>query len=130
MNARTVTKLTLAALLAGAVPAAAHAHDWDHDARPIAVQPAPWQPAPPPPAIAPLGEDRGFGHREWRGGGWRARELARIDAELRALDAERADFHARFAFRPGALRRFDRGYFVRRAEIEHRRGELVRVAWR
>lgn len=110
-------KLVLAAVLAGALPAAASAGDCDHDpGRAGEYRPVPWQPAPPPPA--------------WRMG-WRERELAAIRAELRALDVARADFHARFAGRPGKLRRYDRDFLERRAELERRYHALqARYAWR
>jgi hypothetical protein len=120
-----LSKLLAAAVLAGSVPAAASARDCDHDRdRPAAVviQPAPWRPAPAP----------GWRDGGWREVAWRERELASVRAELRALDARRADFHARNAWRPGQLRRFDRWYLERRAELERRWQELQpqRLAWR
>ncbi len=81
-----IPKLVLAAVLAAALPAAA-ARACDHDAarRGEAAWPVPWRPDPAPP------------HR-WREAAWRERELQRVRAEIQALDAERADFHARFAW--------------------------------
>ncbi len=110
-----ISKLVLAAVLAAMVPVAAR--PCDHDDRREAAWPAPWRPEPAP------------SHR-WREAAWRERELWRIRAELQALDAERADFHARFAWNPRKLRRYDRSYLERRAELERRWSELQPVAWR
>lgn len=110
-----ISKLVLAAVLAGSIPAAASAHE--RDGRPDAVYPAPPQHVPPP-------------AREWREQRWRERELATIHAELQRLEAERAQFHARYAGRPGKLRHYDRDYLERRAELERRMNALHRVAWR
>lgn len=123
-----ISKLVAAAILAGSLPAAALAHDGDHDrdreARPVVVAPAPFHPAPAP------REGWRVDARDHRRDLVRERELASCRADLRALDAARADFYARHAGRPGQLRRYDRGYLVRRAELERRMGELQRVAWR
>ena len=63
--------------------------------------------------------------------GWRRASSSReVRAELQALEAERAQFHARFAARPGKLRQYDRSYFERRAALERRWHELQRVACR
>jgi hypothetical protein len=148
------SKLTLAAvLLAGAVPALAAARDCDHaSAPPPPVVSAPVYTPPavpePPPAYAPAWveypsppaygdgwRDRrwhegGWRERGWREGAWRERELASIRADLAQLDAERAEFHAHNAWRPWVLRRYDRHYFERRAQLEHREHELMRFAWR
>jgi hypothetical protein len=124
MKNRIVSKLVLAAVLAGALPAAASAHDCDRnlDDGPRAAEYSRWW----APAVAP---HDGYGHRPARLE-WRARELARIDAEIRSLDAERAEYHARFAWRPWALRRYDRRFYERREELMQRRIDLQGVAWR
>lgn len=110
-----ISKLVLAAVLASTIPAAAAASDCDHpDGRAGVVYPAPWQ-SPPGPAPRV---------------GWRGHELASVRAELQALEAERAQFHARFASRPGKLRKYDCSYFERRAALERRWHELQRVAYR
>jgi hypothetical protein len=110
-----ISKLVLAAVLAGSIPAAASA---DHDdGRPSSAYPAPPQHVPP----------AAGGWREQR---WRERELATIHAELQRLEAERAQFHARYAGRPGKLRRYERDYVERRAELERRMSALHRLAWR
>lgn len=123
-----LSKLVLAAALAGAIPAAASAHDRDRDGDrdrpPVAVAPAPWYPAPPPVREGWRPERRDPERA------WRARELASVRGELRALDAERAEFHARHAWRPGQLRRYDRDYLARRAALERRLRALELVAWR
>lgn len=105
----TIPKLVLAAVLASTVPAAAAARDCDHDPRPPHAHPAP----PPRPHAA-----------------WRGRELRDARAELRALERERAAFHARHAGHPGKLRRYDRSYLERRAELERRARALSAVAFR
>jgi len=132
-----VSRLVLAAVLAGSIPALAAANDPgrpyapDRDGRPAPVTPV-YTPAPPPayapPAPAPYRAD----WRERRGHElrWRERELAQVRTDLARLDAERADFHAHNAYRPGLLRKYDRGYFARRAELARREHELERVAWR
>lgn len=113
-----VSKLVLAAAIAASLPAAASARDCDHGptGAPVTV-PAPAHPDRPPPYRA---------HAR----SWRERELAQVRAELRALDQERAAFHARFAHNPRKLRRYDRSYLERRAALEHRWQELQVVAWR
>jgi hypothetical protein len=122
MTSRIVSKIALAAVLAGSVPAVAAAHegDRDRDGRPVVVAPAP----------APVAIER---RDEWQARRWREerreRELATARAELRRLEAERAAFYAR-PHRPGELRRYDRDYLARHAELERRCHELERVAWR
>jgi hypothetical protein len=130
-----LSKLVLAAVLASSVPAAASSGERDHDragcppgvrppvAHPVAPPPAPYAayPAPPAPRPAP---------RAWPDARWRERELLEVRAELRALDAERARFHAEYGHRPGKVRRFERWYAARRAELERRWHELQWVAWR
>jgi hypothetical protein len=124
-----ISKLAVAAALAAALPALAAAHDrdgYDRDGR----APAPvYTPAPPPAQAPPAPVYRGE-WRQYRGNELRARELAEVRGELARLDAARADFHARNAYRPGLLRRYDRDYFARRAELERREHRLERIAWR
>lgn len=131
-----VSKLVLAAVVAGSIPALASAsgsdYDHDRDGRPVVVAPV----HAPPPAWAPPAQHpappawQAWRDRRGHEAGWRSRELASVHAELRALDAQRAEFHARNGWRPGQLRRFDRWYFERRAQLERRERELERVAWR
>ena len=127
MTSRLVSKLALAAVLAGAVPAVAAAHDGppDRDGRPVAVAPAPWSPGPAPVVVERREELRARRWREER----RDRELASARAGLRRLDAERAEFLSH-PHRRGELLRYERGYLERRAELERRCHELERVAWR
>lgn len=125
-----ISKLAVAAVLAASTPALAAAGDRDCDhGRPVPVvvtapvhaAPPAYVPAPPPAWRDHRGPDRS----------WRARELAAVRSELARLDAERADFHARHAYRPGKLRKYDRWYFERRAALERREHELLaRYAWR
>ncbi len=125
------SKLVLAAVLASSLPAAALAGDCDHDHerdRPPVYAPPPQYPVPPAPA--PGRWDATWRDGSWRHGSWRERELMQVQAELRALDAQRAELHARFAWNPRKLRKFDRWYGVRRAELERRWYELQYVAWR
>ena len=118
-----VSKLVLAAVLAGTLPALAAAGDPgrpyapDRDGRPGAVTPSPAH----APAYAP---------RRGPELGWRERELGQVRAERARLDAARADFHAHNAHRPGLLRGYDRRHFARRAELERRERQLERVARR
>ncbi len=111
-----ISKLVFAALLAATFPAAAAACDHDGDRRAEAAWRDPWRPGPEP-------------ARRWREG-WRERELFRVRAELQALEAERADFHARFAWNLHKLRRYDRVYLERRTALQRRWSELQPVAWR
>jgi aminoglycoside phosphotransferase (APT) family kinase protein len=131
-----ISKLVVAAVLSGTLPALAAANDpgrpYDHDrdGRPGAVMPPPVY---TPPVVQPPAPPEYRG--EWRARhghqlSWRERELAQVRADLARLDAERADFRAHYAYRPGQLRRFDRRYFERRAQLERRERELERVAWR
>jgi aminoglycoside phosphotransferase (APT) family kinase protein len=93
-----------------------------------------WSAPAPPPAAYPGSSDRARDPREWRA--WRERrehrerERAEVSAQLRALDAQRDRFYAENRFRPGELRRYDRRYDRRRAELERRLDELRPVAWR
>lgn len=134
-----VSKLVLAAVLAGSVPTLATAsergpgRDCDHDAagRPVVVMPPVYAPSPvrhPAPPAPPAWET--WRERRWQEAGWRQRELAEVRAELRTLESRRAEFHARNAWRPGKLHRYDRWYLERRAQLEQRERELLRVAWR
>jgi hypothetical protein len=114
---RRIQKLVLAVAVAISLPAAAVADDCDHGHR---RDEAAW-PASPRPEAA----------RRWREAEWREHRLQRIRSEIRALDLERADFHARNAWSPRRLRRYDRWYVERRAELERRYAELQQqVAWR
>jgi hypothetical protein len=115
-----VSKLVLAAVVAASLPAAAAARDCDHgdDHRPVAwAPPAAYPPPPPPPAR--------YGWREAR---WRERQLAALRDEFRALDDERARFYAMPGMRRGQVRRFERSYAERRAELERRWHALQLVA--
>jgi hypothetical protein len=126
---KTVARsLAIAAALAAALPLAARADPREEESR-RGDRHAPPAHGLPPPAPG-LGHD--LEERHTRGGfplvrpDWRARELRRIRAEMAELDARRAAFHARWAGRPGKLRRFDRWYFAERATLERR---YVRLAW-
>jgi hypothetical protein len=125
-----ISKLAVAAVLAASVPAAALAHDCDGDhdgARP----PVAWAPAAPQPVYAPApAYPIAAPSPYWREGGWRERRIHELRAELRALDARRADEYARLGANPWRLHRFDRWYAFRRAELERRLSELAYVAWR
>ena len=124
-----ISKLVLAAVLLSSVPLAALAdgRDRDHDRQPAGWPPAATYPGDPAayPAPAP-GRDWREG-RAWR---WREHERAEVRAQLRALDAEREAFYAANAWRPGRMRRYERSYAIRRAELERRLYELQPVAWR
>ena len=126
-------KLALAAVLLSSIPLAASARDCDHDRD--GVPPAAWEgpigPAyPAPPVAAYPANPRSPAPREWREARWRERERAEVAAQLRALDAERDRFYAENGWRRGRVRRFERYYAVRRAELERRWYELQPVAWR
>ncbi len=128
-----ISKLVLAAVVASSLPAAAAARDCDHDgtpptaygAPPVYAPPAPaayYDPAPPAP-----GYEREGG---WRNGGWwRAREIAHVREEIRGLDQARAEFYA-WPHRRWEVRRFERWYGERRAQLEHRIDELQAFASR
>ncbi len=126
-------KLVLAAVLLSSIPLAASAHDRrDRDGAPPAGWSGPAYPAPPAAypgyGEAPRPAPREW--REWRESRWRERERAEVAAQLRALDAERDRFYAENGWRPGRVRRFERYYVARRAELERRWYELQPVAWR
>lgn len=131
MTSRT-SKLVFAAVLASSLPAAALARDCDHDHdrdRPPVYAPQPAYPTPPAPA-PDRWQDGTWRDGSRRHGSWRERELMQVRAELRALDEQRAELHARFAWNPRKLRKLERWYAVRRAELERRWHELQYVAWR
>lgn len=122
-------KLALAAVLVSALPAAARAHPYDGDRRPVAV---PAYPAAPPPAAWRDGDrDRERdGWRDPRRAEWRERELQELRGELRALEDQRADFHARWGWNGRKVARFERWYGERRAELQRRWEALQQYAWR
>ena len=133
-----IQKLVLAAVLASSVPAAALARDCDHDGdhdrddRPPASY-APYEaPFAPPAYYAPVYAPgyRAPAPAQWREARWRERELAQLRLEFRALDDERARFYVENAYRPGKVRRFERYYAARRAELDRRWNALQVVAWR
>jgi len=75
--------------------------------------------------------------REAGRGGWRDQALHRRHAQVRALrtelaqlDRDRAAFHARFAWHPRKLARYDARYLDRRAELEQALQRLTWYAWR
>jgi hypothetical protein len=125
-------KLFLAAVLLSSVPLAASARDCDHEADRPAAATYPAYPAtyPAPPAAYPAYPEPRPAPRQWREHRWRERELAEVNAQLRALDAERDRFYAENGWRPGRARRFERYYGARRAELERRWYDLQTVAWR
>ena len=119
-----LSKLAIVAVLVSSAPAAALAHDrdcerGDRDRHPVGYVPyaePPGYPAPP----AAYGPE----------GAWRERRIHELRAELRALEARRAEVYARFGWNPRRTWRFDRWYAARRAGLEHRLYELQAVAWR
>ncbi|HET8540732.1 MAG TPA: hypothetical protein VFL83_12755 [Anaeromyxobacter sp.] len=127
-----VPKLVLAAALLASIPLAASADGaCDHGAPPSAWPPAATYPGhPAPPAAYPVYDPAPPAPRRWAEWRWRERELAEVSAQLRALDARRDRFYAENAWRPGRVRRFERWYAARRAELERRWWELQTVAWR
>ncbi len=133
-----VPKLVLAALVAATLPAAAGAHDCDHgDGRPQAAH---HDPLAPPAWRDGYWRDGYWRDGYWRDGRrrdarwrervWRERELAEIREELRQLDEQRADLYASGPRGFGRVRRFERWYAFRRAELERRWMALQQVAWR
>lgn len=121
---KIVSKLALAAALAAAVPAAARAEPCDdHDRR----APAPAVYVPAQTVYTPAGQWRG--HDRPRHDGWRAQEQARLRIEFARLDEARDRFYA-VHHRRGEVRRFERWYGERRAELERRWSEVSYYAWR
>jgi hypothetical protein len=101
---------------------------FEHDAR--------FAPPRPAPAWA-LRDELRWNGRGWVAVGWGRAELhgrffqARaVRLELVELERERAAYHARFAWHPGRLTRFDARYFERRAELERRLQRVTMYAWR
>lgn len=94
--------------------------------------------APPAPAPAwATRDDLRWDGRRWVQAGWdrhegrqRAAQAQAVRLELRTLDRERAAFHARFAFNPRRLARYDAGYLEQRAALERRLQALTWVACR
>lgn len=134
-----VARLALIAALAVPflAPTVARADDCDEHEhrRPSAVTyPAPAYPAPPVytapvhPAPAPAAYDSGYGYGPGPGyayrDGWRHREAARLRFELSRLERTRDDFYASGEWRPGKVRKFERWYATRRADLERRLDEL------
>ncbi|MBK9516307.1 MAG: hypothetical protein IPO09_02935 [Anaeromyxobacter sp.] len=107
-------------------PVAAHVHDRScgHDPRLLPPAPAPaWD----------TRDDLRWNGRSWVQAGWSRRDARErvaqarfVRVELRQLDQERAAYHARFAFHPRKLARFDARYFDRRASLERR---LQTLTW-
>jgi hypothetical protein len=128
----TTSKLFLAAALLSSIPLASFAdgRDCDHDRNPPVAWPDPAaypgyaQPGAYPVPAPTYGGREG---REWR---WRQHERAQLRAQLRALEDERNAFYAANAWRPGRIRRYERSYALRRADLERRLYELQPVAWR
>ena len=129
-----LSQLVLAAALVASVPVAASADDCEHDRGPAPAgawsSPAQYRAYPQAGAYPSQPEPSRPAPRRWREYRWRERELAEVNAQLLALDAERARFHAENGWRPGPTRKFERYYAARRAELERRWYELQTVAWR
>jgi hypothetical protein len=136
-----VSKLATAALVAVAVPAISHADGRDsrrHD-RDVPVVPAPVPPDPRDtiyPGVPGRFADHGFRpgdyrhDRRWEGRqAWRIRELREVHQAMRALDLERSRFYALRHTRR-EVRRFERMYALRMAQLEQRRDALQAYAWR
>jgi hypothetical protein len=137
-----VSKLSLAALLAAAgTPATSLAHDHDRGRTDAPVQ----LPSPVPYASRDRdrdGRDDRLERDRWRDPRWSDRdgpfrhdarrrvELRQLREELLALDAERDRFYASGWHRPREVRRFERWYTFRRAELERRWDALQAYAWR
>lgn len=103
-----------------------------YPAPPVYSAPA-YPPAPAYPAPAPAGYDSGNGYGYgpgpaygggWRHDGWRQREAGRIRFELDRLERTRDDFYASGEWRPGKVRKFERWYAFRRADLERRLDQL------
>ncbi|MGC4001047.1 MAG: hypothetical protein QM767_27720 [Anaeromyxobacter sp.] len=127
----------VAALAALALPAAAHPCDDDRRPAPapvVVVQ-------PPPPAGAWVAAnvsvrpeyrpDHRPDHRPgFRHTAWREHQRNELRAEYARLEADRNAFHARWAFHPRKLVRYDRWYMAQRAELDRRWQSLNMTAWR
>lgn len=114
---RLVRIVAAAAVLTLAVPAAASGRE--------DVRRAPVPRPVPAPATTHDCWEHGSDHRQ----AWRARELQDLRREYRILDAEREAFHARWAGRPGKLRKYDREYATERARLDARWRELTGPAY-
>jgi hypothetical protein len=133
--------LIAAAALAPGLASADDRHGWrergdreedpgchDHASRFQPVQPAPsWA----------TREDLRWDGRGWIRAGWgrgeqggRFEQARAVRHELLLLEAERAEFHARFAGHPRRVARFDAQYVQRRDELERRLQRVTRYAWR
>jgi len=146
-----VSKLAVAALVTVAFPAISHADDRDsarrHD-RDVIVVPAPVPPDPrdtiypgvpgrfADPGLRPGDRDARYGERDRRHDGrwdgrqaWRVRELREVHQAMRALDLERRRFYA-YRHTRREVRRFERSYTLRLAQLEQRRDALQAYAWR
>lgn len=82
-------------------------------------------------------DDLRWNERGRFGARWERRERHGRFLQVRAvrcglfeLERERAGFHARHAYRPWLLARYDAGYFERRAALERRLERLTTYAWR
>jgi hypothetical protein len=82
-------------------------------------------------------DDPRWNERGRFGAGWerherseRFQQVRTVRHELFELEQDRAGFHARHAYRPWLLARYDAGYFQRRAELERRLERLTTYAWR
>jgi hypothetical protein len=148
------SKIVAAAVLASSIPAIGLACDHergdrDGDRRPPTYYAPPAEyPAPPtsyaPPAEYPASPTYYAPPAEYpappapyrlRDGSWREREIAQVTAEIRELDARRAEARARLGWNRSPRKmwmmwRFERWYAARHAELERRLYELQYVAWR
>lgn len=111
-------------------PAARHVHDrtCGHDAR--------FLPPPAAPAWATRDDQRWDG-RSWVRAGWgrqqhgqRFAQARAVRFELAELERDHATFHARFAYQPRKLARFEARYHQQRAALERRLQTLTWYAWR
>lgn len=78
-------------------------------------------------------DDQRWNGRAWVRVGWdrqgqdpRFQQARAVRRELVELERDRAEFHARFAWQPRRLARFDRGYLERRADLER---QLQQLTW-
>jgi hypothetical protein len=120
--------LAAAALVLIALPAVGHADGFDRGrSRAVPVVPAP-RPPDPRDALRPGDPLRRVDGRGARAS-WRIRELGEVNRALRCLQLERRRFHA-FPHTRREVRRFERWYTSRLAELEDRRDALQAYAWR